>query len=168
VAGLREGEVAALAPSAPAPAPRSTPTKLTRSPVVSMERQLLRAVVSQPGLVRRIDFDLPESMAAERSALSFICDLAGDADLSTGALLQAARGTPHQALLDELTVEILAWDDSFDVSAQFAGALEKLRRAGEDEAFRAMMGSGGIDALSPEQRKRLSSYRHSDAKASDG
>jgi len=132
-----------------------------------MEGQPLRAVVSQPSLVREIDFELPESMAVERAALSFIRDLAEEGEPSTGSVLQASRGTPHAALLDELTVEILAWDDGFDVNAQFAGALDKLRRAGENEAFRAMMGAGGIDALSPEQRARVINFRQPDVKASD-
>ena len=167
LAGLKEIELGALAPTVAAAAPptaRSAPPKIARSPVVSMARRLLRTLVFQPGLSREINVELPASMSAERAALAFICELGKHGELSTGALLQASRGTPHAALLDELTVEILGWDEGFDVGAEFAGAVEKLKRAGEDEAFREIMRVGGLDALSPEQRHRLSNYRHADAK----
>ena len=73
---------------------------------------------------------IPEIMGFVRAAV---------APVTTGALLQALAGTPHEALLVEAQAEVLEeWDEDFDLEAEFE---DVLRRMGQQELDRQ------IDAL---------------------
>jgi len=164
LSGLSDADLAPLLPM-PVQAPRSAPPRTARSPVMSVARRLLRTLVFKPELARGLDFTLFAGSASgpEMAALSFVIEqVTGSDPITTGALLESARNSGHAELLHELSVDILGWDDTYDVNAEFAGAVEKIRRNQVDQAFRQEIAAGGVAALSPEQRARISAYRRAD------
>jgi len=169
IVGLPEFELATLLPaSAPSSAP-AAPARVSRAPAVANDRRLLRALLFRPGLAAEVDLGLLDPASPESAAVSFIQSALGSAavELSTAALIERSRGSGFETLFDELAGEIFDWDDNYDVNAELAGLVEKLRKARESAAFREIVRSGSLSELSPEQRKRMQEYRrtHSDAPA---
>lgn len=127
--GIRPGMRQAVAPARPA----------RRAP--SLTRRLLKCLVAQPSLALSRDLKSPEEPSVEADAIPEIMGFvrAAVAPVTTGALLQALAGTPHEALLVEAQAEVLEeWDEDFDLEAEFE---DVLRRMGQQELDRQ------IDAL---------------------
>jgi DNA primase len=161
IAGLPETELAALLP---ANAPRSAleaPARTPRLPVTSNDRRLLRALLFRPQLAAGLDISLLGPANPDHPAVTFIQSAmsASAVELTTAALIEQARGTSFEMLFDELAAEIFDWDDDYDVNAELAGLVEKLKRGQENAAFREIVRSGSVDDLSAEQRKRAQEYR---------
>jgi hypothetical protein len=161
IAGLPEVELAALLPAnAPHSAP-AAPARTPRLPVTSNDRRLLRALLFRPQLAAGLDIDLLGPANPERPAVAFIQSAmsASAVELTTAALIEQARATSFETLFDELAAEIFDWDDDYDVNAEVAGLVEKLKRGQENAAFRQIVRSGSVDDLSAEQRKHVQEYR---------
>jgi len=101
IAGLPEAELAALLPgSVPAVKRPARPAAATRS-APSLLRELIKCVLLEPDLVRRIDLPRPAEGDQEGSALAALVDFcaAGSGPLTTAGVVQHFSGSPHEAVL---------------------------------------------------------------------
>jgi len=131
LAGVTQAELEALYQVKPVAAPRAAPLPKAKRPAPSGLRTLLRCLVMQPALAN----DLPPDWhgeSAEGAAIMAVADwLRESADAtSTAALIQYFQGTTHESTLTAAQAEVMLWHAEFDVAAEFAGTLVKLR---EDE-----------------------------------
>jgi hypothetical protein len=78
-----------------------------------------------------------------------------DFTLSSPTLTQLFQGTVHEKTLAIAEADMLSWGESFDVSAEFAGLLNKFdegRRRQEFQALQTKVAQGGLACLSETER----------------
>src|SRR5271165_134600 len=100
IAGLPEAELSALLPPAPGVArERPTPVAPVRS-APSLLRNLIKCVLLEPALARRIDVPRPIDAGAEGVALGALIGFCVDNDgpLTTAGVMQHFAGTAHDAV----------------------------------------------------------------------
>ncbi|MBL8482221.1 MAG: DNA primase [Rhodocyclaceae bacterium] len=122
-AGCQLPALAAPTREAPRRAPRRKPS--------STERKLLGIVLCHPTWAARLPPDLPPGDSEEWQALAAIANLVDHGELPTGglgALVEALRDTPHQAVVAALGGELLLDSaDEADMEQEFNDTLEHLR-----------------------------------------
>ncbi len=140
-------ELKAIAPPAPAKAPRAAP---------SISRALLRLVLQKPALALRLPVDLLPD-AAERAALIRLHDLAAEGGiLAYAALRERLRGTPEENRIETAAAELLGLPfDEVEVDTEFAGVLTRLQEGGQKRAFaelQALVQRVGVSGLSADEK----------------
>jgi DNA primase len=146
-------------------APRAARTSLRAAPTPNRPRGravvqpsawqiALQAVLHDPMRARRMA-ELPESERPEAVALATVVALLREhPELNTRDLVEHFRDRPEQALFEHAAAGLLAWDEGYDVEADFQGALNNLSaQAGRAEA-RELTGRRPSE-LSPEEKTRL-------------
>jgi DNA primase len=128
LAGMTQEELEASYDIKPlAPPRRATPPKAKRASPSGL-RTLLRCLVMHPELARELPNDW-HGDGAEGAAISALADwLRESADeTSTAAMIQHFQGSVHETVLAAAQGEVMQWGEDFDVQAEFAGTLDKLR-----------------------------------------
>jgi DNA primase len=154
LAGITQAELESLYAIKPvAPAPRSALPKSKRSSPSGL-RTLLRCLVIRPELARELPNDW-QGDGAEGAAISALADwLRESADeTSTSAMIQHFQGTTYEVVFASAQGDVMNWGDDFDVEAEFAGSLEKLR----DESRKSeleILHSRGLNSLNEHERAR--------------
>jgi len=99
--------------------------------------------------------ELPESERPEAVALATLVALLREhPELSTRDIVEHFRGREEQAVLEHAAAGLLAWDEGYDVEADFQGALNTLSaQAGRAQA-RELSGRRPSE-LTPEEKVRL-------------
>src|SRR5690606_20938285 len=76
------------------------------------------------------------------------------------ALAEAARGSPMEALVDELITDLLDKDDNWDWNAEFDGALKQLRDAWQRRRLQDLA-TRPLGSLSADERQELTELARS-------
>jgi DNA primase len=160
LAGVTQDELEALWSIKPVAAPRrQVPQKVKRAAPSAM-RTLLRCLVMKPELARELPVNW-QGEGAEGAAIHALCDWLNESadETSTAAMIQHFQGSMHEAVFAAAQGEVMQWGDEFDVAAEFAGSMQKLRRdavAAELETLNAKMfnSAGGLDSLSKQEQAR--------------
>jgi DNA primase len=99
IAGLPEAELAALLPAPPGAASRPAPAAARSAP--SLLRDLIKCVLLEPDLARRIEVPKPDDAGADGAALAALVGfcLDNDAPLTTAGVMQHFAGRAHDAVL---------------------------------------------------------------------
>ena len=155
LAGLTAGEVDSLVPPA-APAPESRPKARARK-APSLGRRLLQMLIASPELGRNAAWEACGEESAElRIVGSVLAFIARNPHLQNGAtLLEAFRGTQEGALLEQVSAEVLEWDEGFDLAQEFAGAMDQLREAARQKRIAGLLDLARTQTLSAEQKQLL-------------
>ena len=101
IAGLAEGELASLLPGATPAAKQPVRSSAVARAAPSLLRDLIKCVLLEPGLARRIDLPRPVDADQEGAALAALADFcaAGSGPLTTAGVVQHFSGSPHEAVL---------------------------------------------------------------------
>ncbi|MDX9706195.1 MAG: DNA primase [Azospira sp.] len=146
-------ELRAIAPPAPARAPR-------QSPAATFMKKLIRLILQKPELARRLPLDALPVDAPEAGTLRRLVDAvldAGEPAPAYAALLERLRGDDDPFLksaASDLMHEPFAEDE---IEPEFAGTLAKFARDArkdEIEALRAKAAALGVAGLSSEEKAR--------------
>jgi DNA primase len=158
LAGVTQAELEALYVIKPIAAPqRAAPPKAKRATPSGL-RTLLRCLVMRPVLARELPNDW-QGEGAEGAAIAALADwLRESADeTTTAAMIQHFQGTMFEVALASAQGEVMQWGEDFDVEAEFAGTLDKLRaesRKAEMEVLHAKMQGKDLKALNEQERAR--------------
>src|SRR6266567_1606873 len=100
IAGLPETELGTLLPFAPVATSRPRPATPTRS-TPSLLRDLIKCVLVEPLLLRKIDIPKPGEAGADAEALGALIDFCAGSGvpLTTAGVMQHFAGSPHEAVL---------------------------------------------------------------------
>lgn len=160
LAGVSRNELEGLIPVKstvkPAAATR-TRSRPSRKPP-SLARKLLQLLLVQPELGAEFDMSLLGDGSEELKTLSALLGLVSASHsqpTTTVAVLERFRGTSHEALLSEVSGEILQWDVEFEVAEEFAGALEQLKKSGRKLRIESLLALSSLQGLSPEEKQEL-------------
>jgi DNA primase len=158
LSGVSQAELEALYEIKPiAQAPRPALKRVARTPF-PVQRLLLQCLIAHPELGAQMPVDWHgegddgEAIVAVLSALSAAGFVA-----SGPALMQMFEGTRHARALAQAEAEMLAWGDSFDVAAEFAGLVSRIGEEQRREQFMALQGKSaqsGLSGLSREEREQ--------------
>ncbi|MGE5027049.1 MAG: DNA primase [Betaproteobacteria bacterium] len=157
LAGVSRNELDGLMPVKSPVKPAVTRPQISRKPP-SLSRKLLQLLLHQPGLGADIDMSLIGDGSEELKTLKALLDFIANhnAQISTTvAVLEFFRGTRHEALLSEVSGEILQWDEGFEVAAEFAGALGQLREGGRKRRIDELLALSRSQRLSAEGKQEL-------------
>jgi len=160
LAGVSRNELEGLIPVKstvkPAAATR-TRSRPSRKPP-SLARKLLQLLLVQPELGADFDMSLLGDGSEELKTLSALLGLVSASHsqpTTTVAVLERFRGTSHEALLSEVSGEILQWDVEFEVAEEFAGALEQLKKSDRQRRIESLLALSRVQGLSPEEKQEL-------------
>jgi DNA primase len=158
LAGVTQAELEALYQVKPVAAPRAAPLPKAKRLAPSGQRTLLRCLVMQPALANDLPADW-HGESAEGAAIMAVADwLRESADVtSTAALIQSFQGTMHESVLAAAQAEVMLWQEDFDVAAEFAGTLAKLReeeRKAELSLLHEKMQGRDLKALNDAEKVR--------------
>jgi DNA primase len=107
---------------------RRAPPRPQRRPAPSRVRSLARTLLMNPQRVAEVDtcwLDANDPLSSRMGELmAWLRDVG---QLSLPAIAEAARGSTLEPLVDELMVDLLDKDDSWDWNAEFDGAVKQLR-----------------------------------------
>src|SRR6266567_2809810 len=100
IAGLPEAELGALLPVAPVASSRPRAATPTRS-APSLLRDLIKCVLVEPELLRRIDIPRPGEPGVDAEALGALIDFCAGSGgpLTTAGVMQHFSGSPHETVL---------------------------------------------------------------------
>jgi DNA primase len=157
LAGVSRNELEGLIPVKSTVKPAATRPRPSRKPP-SLARKLLQLLLAQPELGANFDTNLLGDGSEELKTLSALLGLVAASrsqPTTTVAVLEHFRGTPHEALLSEVSGEILQWDEEFEVAEEFAGALEQLKKLGRQRRIESLLALSSVQGLSPEEKQEL-------------
>ena len=159
LSGVSRNELEGLIPvkSTIKPAATRTRPRPSRKPP-SLARKLLQLLVFQPELGADFDMGLLSDGSEELKTLSALLALVAASHSqppTTVAVLERFRGTSHEALLSEVSGEILQWDEEFEVAEEFTGALGQLREGGRNRRIDELLALSRVQGLSPEEKQEL-------------
>jgi len=157
LSGVSQAELEALYEIKPiAHAPRPSLKKAARTPF-PVQRLLLQCLIAQPELGVQMPADW-HGEGADAEAIVAVLSVLREANyvISSPALMQMFEGTSYARALAQAEAEMLAWGETFDVAAEFAGLISKLDEGLRREQFQALQGKlaqGGLSGLSVEERE---------------
>ena len=157
LAGVSRNELEGLIPVKSTVKPAATRPRPSRKPP-SLARKLLQLLLVQPELGVDFDMSLLGDGSEELKTLSVLLGLVAASHAqptTTVAVLERFRGTSHEALLSEVSGEILQWDEEFEVAEEFAGALEQLRESGRNRRIGELLEHSRTQGLSMEEKQEL-------------
>ncbi len=167
---LSAEEITQLCELAAAPArPRGAPAGYPRTPPTSLARQLLRVLVSNPGLADRLSAEQRVFLdAPELSSVLELLDALKDSGAATPAMVfEATRESQYAVLYQEVAGEALSvTDDEESARADFAGALNQIELARIRSEHERLTASGLRDEDKP--RLRELNRRMAELKGSGG
>jgi DNA primase len=141
--------------------PQRAAPRPQRRPAPSRVRSLARTLLMNPQRVAEVEprwLDANDPLFARMSEL--MAWLREVESLSLPALAEAARGSPMEALVDELITDLLDKDDNWDWNAEFDGALRQLR---DDWQRRRLqdLAARPLNSLSANERQELTELARS-------
>jgi len=117
-------------------------------------RLLLQALLHDTARAGRLG-DLPEQTGEEAQVLAAVVALVREhPEYTVRDVVAHFRGRSEQSALEAAAAGLLAWDEDYDVEADFLGALAAVRREGDKAVLGALSGKRPSD-LSPEEKARL-------------
>jgi len=123
-------------------------------------RTLLRCLVMKPELARELPKDW-QGEGAEGAAIHALVDWLNESadETSTAAMIQHFQGSTYEATFASAQADVMQWGEDFDVGAEFADTLQKVRRDVMDaelETLNAKMrgGAGGLSSLNKDEQAR--------------
>lgn len=158
LSGVSQAELEALYEIKPiAHAPRPSLKKAARTPF-PVQRLLLQCLIAQPELAAKMPVDW-HGEGADAEAIVAVLAVLREADyaMSSPALMQMFEGTSYARALAQAEAEMLAWGETFDVSAEFKGLISRLDEGLRREQFQALQGKsaqGGLSSLSVDEREQ--------------
>ncbi|MDP1941169.1 MAG: DNA primase, partial [Gallionella sp.] len=141
LAGVSQAELEALFEIKPiAHTPRPALKKAARSSF-SVHRLLLQCLIAQPELGAQMPADWHEE-GADAEAVVAVLSVLRDVGytVSSPALMQMFEGATHARTLALAEADMLAWGETFDVAAEFAGLLTKLDDGQRRQQFQTLQG----------------------------
>ncbi|MBU1424121.1 MAG: DNA primase [Gammaproteobacteria bacterium] len=144
LAGVTQAELEALWAIKSIAAPqRAAPPKARRAAPSGGLRILLRCLVMKPELARELPNDL-HSDGAEAAAIAALADWLHESadETTTAAMIQHFQGTLHEPVFATAQGEVMQWGEEFDVDAEFAGMLRKMRREAVESEMSALQAKG--------------------------
>ena len=158
LAGVSQAELEALYEIKPiAHTPRPALKKTARTPF-SVHRLLLQCLIAQPELGAQMPVDWHEEGADAEAVVAVLALLRETGfTISSPALMQMLEGTSHARTVAQAEADMLAWGETFDVAAEFAGLLSKLDDGQRRQQFQALQGKsaqGGLSGLSRLEREQ--------------
>jgi DNA primase len=144
LAGIEQAELEALWSIKPIAAPqRQAPAKAKRSAPSGGLRILLRCLVMKPELARELPRDM-HSEGNEGAAIAALADWLHESadETSTAAMIQHFQGTVHEPVFAAAQGEVMQWGEDFDIQAEFAGILRKMRREAVESEMSALQAKG--------------------------
>lgn len=156
----------AAQPSAPSAAPRRAPAAThsaprRRQPPASPVYLLLRLVLQRPILAARIPIGIISAATPEGAALIALIDMVEMGDIhheSTLAQLSVHfRRTPHAAVFDRISAELLENDDIDETTAEtlFEDTIRRLGELALRDEIHALKERARTTKLSPEEQQHL-------------
>ncbi len=148
LAGVSQAELEALWSIKPVAAPqrvearKAPPQKAKRSSPSGL-RFLLRCLVMRPELARQVPRDWHHE-SAEGAAIAALVDWLHESadETSTAAMIQHFTGTVHEAVFAAAQGEVMHWGEDFDVQAEFADILRKMRRDAVESEMSMLQAKG--------------------------
>jgi len=147
-----------MQPARPARRPAPRPQ---RRPAPSRLRSLARTLLMNPQRAAEIEprwLDVNDPLSERMRALTAWLAEAGNRPLP--ALAEAARGSPLEALVDELMTDLLDKDDGWDWNAEFDGALKLLRDDWQRRRLQ-QLAARPLASLNADERQELSELARS-------
>jgi DNA primase len=142
-------------------APRRVQPKPQRRPAPSRVRSLARTLLMNPQRVAEVDpcwLDVNDPLSGRVSELmAWLRDVE---TLSLPALVEAARGSAMEPLVDELMTDLLDKDDSWDWNAEFEGAVKQLRDDWKRRRWQELA-ARPLNSLSVSERQELTELARS-------
>lgn len=154
LAGLEQAELEALWSIKPVTTPKRAAPQKTRRNAPSELRHMLRCLLMKPELARELPRDW-SSETAEGAAITALADWLheGADEVSTAALIQHFQDTVHASVFASVRGEVMQLGEDYDIDADFAGLLRKIRRA-EIESEMALLLAKGLSGMTPAERER--------------
>ncbi len=156
LSGVSQAELEALYEIKPVVrAPRIAFQKAGRAPP-SAHRLLLQCLIAQPELGQQVPGEW-HGQGADADAVSAVLTVLRETDftLSSPTLAQLFQGTGHEKTLAAAQADMLNWGESFDVSAEFAGLINKFNEGQRRQQFQALQAKGLSNLTDPEREQYL-------------
>ena len=156
LAGVSRGELEALYQIKPQA--RAQPLqKMARQPP-SLARKLLQVLLYQPEFAGRFKAALPESPIEFQALKALLEILHTEPHLqSAAAIVEAFRGTPHEALLRDVCKELFLWEEKKfskeDLASEFEGALAQLAELERKARLEQLFSKSKSQGLSSEEKQ---------------
>jgi DNA primase len=170
IAGLPEAELATLAPLATDAARRAPRATAATRGAPSLLRDLIKCVLAEPELVRKIDVPRPAEGDPDGAALAALIDfcMETDAPLTTAGIMQHFAGSPHDAVL--LAALTTAESEGLSGESLETQLLEGVKHYWAMRRKRLDSPHNGAPAveLSPEEAERARQRRLVRARLADG
>ncbi len=157
LSGVSQAELEALYEIKPiVHAPRAHLKKAVRTPF-SLQHLLLQCLIAQPALAMQMPADW-HGEGADAEAIVAMMAVLREAgfSMSSPALAQLFQGTVHARTMAQAEADMLAWGDSFDVEAEFAGLIVRMDEGQRREKFQELQGKsqiGGLSSLTSVERE---------------
>ncbi|MDP3585890.1 MAG: DNA primase [Thiobacillus sp.] len=142
-------------------ASRRAPPRPQRRPAPSRVRSLARTLLMNPQRVGEVDtcwLDANDPLSSRMGELMAWLQDVGQ--LSLPAIAEAARGSTLEPLVDELMVDLLDKDDSWDWNAEFDGAVKQLRDDWQRRRWQELA-TRPLGSLSESERRELTELARS-------
>ncbi|MDP3421329.1 MAG: toprim domain-containing protein, partial [Thiobacillus sp.] len=140
---------------------RRAPPRPQRRPAPSRVRSLARTLLMNPQRVGEVDtcwLDANDPLSSRMGELMAWLQDVGQ--LSLPAIAEAARGSTLEPLVDELMVDLLDKDDSWDRNAEFDGAVKQLRDDWQRRRWQELA-TRPLGSLSESERRELTELARS-------
>jgi DNA primase len=144
LAGVTQAELESLWSIKPVAAPqRQAPPKAKRAQPSGGLRILLRCLVMKPELARALPRDM-HSESSEGAAIAALVDWLNESadETTTAAMIQHFQGTLHEPVFATAQGEVMQWGEDFDIQAEFAGILRKMRRDAVESEMSLLQAKG--------------------------
>ena len=140
---------------------RRAPPRPQRRPAPSRVRSLARTLLMNPQRVGEVDtcwLDANDPLSARMGELmAWLRDVG---QISLPAIAESARGSTLEPLVDELMVDLLDKDDSWDWNAEFDGAVKQLRDDWQRRRWQELS-TRPLGSLSESERRELTELARS-------
>jgi DNA primase len=142
-------------------ATRRTAPRPQRRPAPSRVRSLARTLLMNPQRAAEVDpcwLDANDPLSSRMSELmAWLCDVG---PLKPQTLIETAKGSALEPLVDELMTDLLDKDDSWDWNAEFDGAVKQLRDDWQRRRWQELA-ARPLNSLSASERQELTELARS-------
>jgi DNA primase len=142
-------------------AARRSPPRPQRRPAPSRVRSLARTLLMNPQRVDEVDrcwLDANDPLSSRMGELmAWLRDIG---PLKPQTLIEAAKGSALEPLVDELMTDLLDKDDSWDWNAEFDGAVKQLRDDWQRRRWQELA-ARPLNSLSASERQELTELARS-------
>ncbi|KVW97286.1 DNA primase [Thiobacillus denitrificans] len=142
-------------------ATRRTAPRPQRRPAPSRVRSLARTLLMNPQRAAEVDpcwLDANDPLSSRMGELmAWLCDIG---PLKPQTLIETAKGSALEPLVDELMTDLLDKDDSWDWNAEFDGAVKQLRDDWQRRRWQELA-ARPLNSLSASERQELTELARS-------